>query len=83
MTERKQAARLSRGHGPVLVEEGPCAGCRETVVCRRSTSEPTFDAEKRRELAPRIYDEYPSRSGIFDTVLLATFHQLAAGLITV
>ena len=44
-------------------------GCRETVVCRRSTSEPTFDAEKRRELASRIYDEYPGGSGIFDTVL--------------
>ena len=27
-----------------------------------------MDAEKRRELASRIYDEYPSRSGIFDTV---------------
>jgi hypothetical protein len=43
--------------------------CRETVVCRRSTSEPPFDAENRRELASRIYDEYPCRSGIFDTVL--------------
>jgi DNA invertase Pin-like site-specific DNA recombinase len=39
------------------------------VVCRRSTSEPPFDAENRRELASRIYDEYPCRSGIFDTVL--------------
>jgi DNA invertase Pin-like site-specific DNA recombinase len=43
--------------------------CRETFVCRRSTSEPPFDAENRRELASRIYDEYPCRSRIFDAVL--------------
>ena len=40
VTERTEAARLSCGGGPVLVEGGRARVCRETVVCRRSTSEP-------------------------------------------
>jgi DNA invertase Pin-like site-specific DNA recombinase len=36
------------------------------------TSELPFDVHSRRELASRIYDECPGRSGIFDTVLFGS-----------
>jgi hypothetical protein len=55
-----------------LRREAGARGCRETVVCRRSTSRGHIRSQKRRELASRICDEYPARSGIYDNVLADT-----------
>jgi DNA invertase Pin-like site-specific DNA recombinase len=61
--------RSRRGRGPVLEEEGGARAVGKRSFVDTGQQRLLSGSGDCRELASRMYDEYPGRSGIFDTVL--------------